>query len=117
MKRLLIASLLGAMTFAAAAQDIPDTATAQPPVAAEASAEAAVALDADADLQAGAEALAEADARRNCVRYTGSRIPRSRMDQSDCVISNGRVYSREDLRRTGQTDIGDALRMLDPAIR
>lgn len=77
---------------------------------------------------------AERDARRDCMRYTGSRITASRadrkaradvdtdaeinqLDRDDCVAANGRVYSRDDLRRTGEVDIADALRKLDPAIR
>lgn len=78
------------------------------------------------------EAQAQQDADHNCVRYTGSRVVSSRiqrraradptdevgeLDRDGCVAANGRVYSREDLRRTGQTDIADALRMLDPSIR
>lgn len=76
----------------------------------------------------------ERDARRDCMRYTGSRITASRadrkaradvdtdetinqLDRDDCVAANGRVYSRDDLRRTGEVDIADALRKLDPAIR
>lgn len=45
-----------------------------------------------------------------CVRETGTRLPR----QHTCLP--GRSYDREDLLRTGATDIGDALRRLDPAI-
>lgn len=78
------------------------------------------------------DAQAQEDAYRDCMRYTGSRVVSSRtqrraradaaekvgeLDRDGCVAANGRVYSREDLRRTGQTDIADALRMLDPAIR
>ena len=76
----------------------------------------------------------ERDARRDCMRYTGSRITArradrearadvdsdekiDRLDRDGCVAANGRVYSREDLRRTGEVDIADALRKLDPAIR
>ncbi|MGH8074311.1 MAG: hypothetical protein ACREO4_09575 [Lysobacter sp.] len=78
----------------------------------------------------------ERDTRRDCMRYTGSRISARRasrearaqadveaeekvgqLDRDGCVAANGRVYSREDLRRTGEVDIADALRKLDPAIR
>ncbi|MFC0677327.1 hypothetical protein ACFFGH_05605 [Lysobacter korlensis] len=61
-----------------------------------------------------------------CLRTTGSRIPaRARTSRGveagkpvhhACLPLTGRVYTREDLQRTGQTDIADALRMLDPAI-
>ena len=69
---------------------------------------------------------------RNCLRQTGSRLvarynnPRygstgTARDSSDkrgqrCVAANGRVYSREDIERTGEIDLADALRKLDPAI-
>lgn len=81
--------------------------------------------------------------RPDCMQYTGSRILSRSADRSgrqavgraanvaltpsvdritqlgndDCIAANGRVYSREDLERTGQIDIADALRRLDPAIR
>ncbi|MGH8085645.1 MAG: hypothetical protein ACREPV_10265 [Lysobacter sp.] len=80
------------------------------------------------------ESRADRDAHRDCMRFTGSRIAASRadrkeradvdvdknvtqLDRDDCVAANGRVYSRDDLRRTGEVDIADALRKLDPAIR
>ena len=42
---------------------------------------------------------------------SGSRIP-----QPACV-GVGRAYSHDDLARTGQTTLGDALALLDPTIR
>ena len=59
---------------------------------------------------------------RFCIEQTGSRVTaarnaRSRGDQKDCVAAGGRVYTREDIERTGSTDIKDALRRLDPSIR
>ena len=51
----------------------------------------------------------------NCVRETGSRIAR-RDGKSRCTGQPGRSYSKEDLDRTGHTNIGDALRALDPAV-
>ena len=59
---------------------------------------------------------------RYCLRYTGTRIDLRRHDRSgafepDCVAASGRVYTRDDLERTGEVDIVDALRKLDPAIR
>lgn len=74
------------------------------------------------------EDRAERDARVDCIRYTGTRIVRKaperdasvdkvdELDRDDCVAVGGRVYSQEDLRRTGRTNVADALRMLDPAI-
>ena len=90
---------------------------------------------ADASEQAATldpEARANLDARRDCLRYTGSLITSSHnerraradaaektgeLDRDDCIAANGRVYSRDDLQRTGELDIADALRKLDPAIR
>ncbi len=72
---------------------------------------------ADARLQA--EARLQQDADRDCMRYTGTRITTRAMREQgkDCVVANGRVHSRADLERTGQVDIAQALRRLDPAIR
>lgn len=72
----------------------------------------------------------------DCLRETGSRIVTARNQriqrdarrngvaatpgqdaQAKCVSAHGRVYSRDDLDRTGAIDLGDALRQLDPAIR
>lgn len=55
---------------------------------------------------------------RNCLRHTGTRITHRTSSDKDRVCSNGRgrVYSREDLDRTGRIDIADALRALDPSI-
>lgn len=62
---------------------------------------------------------AEGDKKRlsdaNCVRETGSRIAR-RDGASRCTGQPGRSYTKEDLDRTGHTNIGDALRALDPAV-
>jgi hypothetical protein len=41
---------------------------------------------------------------------TASRIP------NQCSASPVRTYSQEDVQRTGQTDVADALQMLDPSI-
>lgn len=41
---------------------------------------------------------------------TASRIPHQ------CATSPVRTYSQEDVERTGQTDVGNALQMLDPSI-
>ncbi len=59
---------------------------------------------------------------RFCIRETGSRITaarnaRSRRAEQECVTGGGRVYTREDIDRTGSADIRDALRRLDPSIR
>ena len=112
MKRVLLASLLAVSAFAASAQT---AVSAQADVSAQARSETA------ATPQAQADAQANADSQRNCVRRTGTHIrDRSTTDKSGrkgCVAANGRVYSRDDIERTGQTDIGEALRRLDPSIR
>ena len=41
---------------------------------------------------------------------TASRIP------NRCSTSPVRTYSQEDVERTGQTDVANALQMLDPSI-
>ncbi|MDQ3206915.1 MAG: hypothetical protein M3Q40_10530 [Pseudomonadota bacterium] len=121
MKRLLMASILVAFAFAASAHPPSDPqaqqqerATAQAESSTETRGDASAAASANAEMDA--ESKAKLDAQRNCLRYTGSRIPRAGLKDKDCVIANGRVYSREDIERTGQTDIADALRMLDPSI-
>ncbi len=54
----------------------------------------------------------------HCLKQTGSRIaPRADKQGRKCVSANGRSYSKEDLDRTGEIDLADALRRLDPAIR
>ena len=61
---------------------------------------------------------------RYCLRSTGSRIvvrDNATGEAPDfekrCLALGGRAYNREDLERTGETNIADALRKLDPAIR
>lgn len=50
---------------------------------------------------------------RNCIRETGSHIPAKK---GQCLPVNGRSYSQEDLRRTGEPELGRALQKLDPSI-
>ncbi len=40
----------------------------------------------------------------------------SRIPQNGCNVA-GRAYTQEDIDRTGTTDLGDALRHLDPSVR
>ena len=59
---------------------------------------------------------------RFCIEQTGSRITaarnaRSKSDQKECVNAGGRVYTREDIDRSGSVDLQDALRRLDPSLR
>jgi len=49
----------------------------------------------------------------NCSMVTGSHIPPK---PGQCNTSPGRTLSGEDIDRTGQTNLGDALKMLDPSI-
>ena len=50
---------------------------------------------------------------RQCIRDTGSHIP---PPKGQCLPVAGRSYSQEDIRRTGTTTTGQALRMLDPSV-
>lgn len=58
---------------------------------------------------------------RFCIKETGSRVVatrnRSKKSDEECVAASGRVYTREDIERTGSVDIRDALRRLDPSVR
>lgn len=58
----------------------------------------------------------QSDTTRFCPRETGTRIVARHTEKSRCTTF-GRVYSSEDLQRTGEVDLGAALRKLDPAIR
>ncbi len=50
---------------------------------------------------------------RNCIRDTGSHIP---PPKGQCLPVAGRSYSQQDIQRTGATDVGRALQMLDPSV-
>lgn len=78
---------------------------AEPPASGEA-AEAAV------DEVAASAEPAAGRLPRHCLGHTGTRIPRA---QARCSVG-GRVYTREDLERSGGMDIGDSLRRVDPRI-
>lgn len=113
MKRLMI-GLLGACACAAVAlaAEVP----AQDAPAREPSAQESPAQEARAN-----QATAESSPRRSvddriCLRETGTRIQR-RDSKDQCVNANGRSYTRDDLDRTGDVNLADALRRLDPAIR
>lgn len=80
---------------------------AEPPPAARDSAPATTAeRDRDAD-----------SVDRHCLRETGTRIRLRSTGQRRCAPFAGRVWTREDLDRTGQIDIASALRTLDVSIR
>jgi hypothetical protein len=48
----------------------------------------------------------------NCLSETGNRIPAGK---TGCR-GYGRSYSEADIQRTGSTNVGDALSLLDPSI-
>jgi hypothetical protein len=50
---------------------------------------------------------------RNCIQSTGSLIPPK---PGTCLPVHGNSYSRQDIERTGQQNVGAALQMLDPSI-
>ena len=108
MKRVLLASLLAACAFAASAQQT------------SVQADASVRTDGSGQTQVQADTKSKTDIDRNCLRQTGTHIrDRSATDgkgRKRCVAANGRVYTRDDIDRTGQTDIAEALRHLDPSI-
>lgn len=45
----------------------------------------------------------------NCLRYTGTRIP---VPEGHCVAHAGRVYTAEEIRRTGAFSVPEALKLL-----
>ena len=50
---------------------------------------------------------------RSCIRDTGSHIP---PPKGQCLPVAGNSYSQKDIQRTGATNIGQALQMLDPSV-
>ena len=111
MTRTALFVLAFSLAFVASAQTAPDPA---PPAPAPDTVTPAPGPEADA---AKAATASKAIADRNCLKYTGSRItPRADKQGRKCISASGRGYSREDIDRTGATDIGTALRMLDTAV-
>lgn len=53
----------------------------------------------------------------HCLQHTGTRIQPSKTKQGRCALGPGRVYTSDDINRTGETSVADALRKLDPSIR
>ncbi len=80
-----------------------------------------LAAGADESSQAGgstpeAASAASAEAkptRHDCLRETGSRIKRK---GDDCLNVPGRSYGQDEISETGRTNLGDALRQIDPSI-
>lgn len=110
-KPLIVAALSALLPLAAFAET--------PPQASAAALDATPAApSAEPAVVAPAKLVKPSVADRRCLRETGSRIPARRGLRRDaCLPGNGRSYSREDLERTGEVDIADALRRLDPSIR
>ena len=52
-------------------------------------------------------------AHRDCLRETGNRFGSG---QNHCISAAGESYSQADIDATGETNLGDALRKLDPSI-
>lgn len=52
----------------------------------------------------------------NCLQHTGTRIAPRKDKQGRCALGPGRVYTNDDIARTGETNVADALRKLDPSI-
>ena len=110
MTRLLLAALLTAFAGAAVAQTVTVT---------KETGEVETVQTTEAT-----EATAPREPARTCLRSTGSRVTaaqnvRAAKDGKPqrCAPVSGRVYTSEDIERTGQVDIHEALRMLDPSIR
>jgi outer membrane cobalamin receptor len=80
----------------------------------------ALAQEEEVEETAGAAAKRGKPDDRFCIRETGSRVVatrnRNKRADDECVNASGRVYTREDIERTGSVDIRDALRRLDTSI-
>lgn len=74
--------------------------------------QAAPATQVDANGQVKAQRAVPPLDSRQCIRDTGSHIPR----KGQCLPVAGSSYSAKDIQRTGATDIGHALQMLDPSV-
>ncbi len=71
-----------------------------------------VALLAGCATQGTQQRSASAAVPSGCVKGTASRIPQ----QYGPCAGFGRSWSGDDLRSTGEADVGDALQKLDPAV-
>ena len=111
-----LAAVVFGMSFGAFAQTATTDAQAQVQVA---STQADAAVAADAQVAANTDAAnAKRTSNVGCVKDTGTNIrPRDPKTGKALCIGPGRSYSREQIDRTGQTDLADALRRLDPSVR
>lgn len=116
MTRFLLAALLAASCGVAAAQTV---------TISKDSGETETMQTAAAETPPDATAPAQtAEPPRTCLRSTGSRIVASRNLRAEkdrkpqgCAVAAGRVYTAEDLDRSGHINLADALRSLDTSIR
>jgi len=109
MKRLALTAALLGLAFAASAQTAAPAEPATPQAADAAPAQASANQD-------KADAKKDELADRNCLQHTGSRLIRADSKGRKCANAAGRSYSKEDIDRTGATDLRDALRKLDPSV-
>jgi hypothetical protein len=72
------------------------------------------------DKATDAAAAPSADAKplklaKHCAAVTGTRIRPKLKDNCESAARPNRTFTQEDLQRTGQIDINEALRRLDPS--
>ena len=114
-----LAAVLGICAFGASAQTVSTDAQAQVQTA-PVQTDVAVAADAQvaSDTQTASNATDKRASNVGCVKDTGTNIrPRDPKTGKPLCIGPGRSYSREQIDRTGQTNLADALRRLDPSVR
>lgn len=111
-----LAAALGICAFGASAQTVATDAQAQTQVQATPG-QADVAVSADAQVAADV-AADKRTSNVGCVKETGTNIrPRDPKTGKALCVGPGRSYTRDQIDRTGQTNIADALRRLDPSVR
>jgi len=112
MKRLALFFVLSAMSMAAMAQSAPTNPVDEPAVV-PASGTAATAQPAAKDEVAKKDDVSD----RNCLKETGSRLaPTTDRKGRKCINASGHAYDKDEIDRTGATDLKDALRRLDPTV-
>jgi len=115
-----LAAVLGICAFGASAQTVSTDTQAQVQTA-PAQTDVTVAADAQiasSDTQTASAATEKRASNVGCVKDTGTNIrPRDPKTGKPLCIGPGRSYTREQIDRTGQTDLADALRRLDPSVR
>jgi len=111
-----LAAALGICAFGASAQTVTTDAQAQTQVQATPG-PIDVAVSADAQIAADV-ASDKRTSNVGCVKETGTNIrPRDPKTGKALCAGPGRSYTRDQIDRTGQTNIADALRRLDPSVR